>query len=172
VAHPITRTPTTTTTSTTRYFAYAITMKFGQTGDQKTIKNLARLAPLPSKKNPVFLFLGVRDDGKTAAFLMPSYVDAVGDGKCYPSQDRCSIIELKAGDTEYFDVPTADGKLVQYQMDLNSIRVVQVDAPKAKAAAANVSREGQLAAQAASEADESGRIRDYLGRVRFLSHKA
>jgi hypothetical protein len=166
----VTPTPSrpTTPSTTTSYFSYAITMRFGETGDQKRIKDMARLSVLPSKKNPLFVFLGVREDGRTAAFLMPSRVDAIGDGKCYPSADVCQIIELRAGDTEYFDLMTPSGKLVQYQMDLRSIRMIQVAASKAKTAAARISRAGQGVVRAVSKDADAGSVRQYLGRSRFL----
>jgi len=147
-----------------------MTMRFGETGDQTLMKDVARLSLLPAKKNPLFVYLGVRQDGRSVAFLMPSFVRAIGDGTCFPSPQRCQIVELRAGDTEYFDLVRPDGKLVQYQIDVASIRMVKVPGPKptTKTATGPVSRAGtRLLRAVAQDADAKG-VREYLGTARFL----
>ncbi len=115
---------------------YHLTLKFGRTdGDQKTYKDVARLSPLPSADNPFFVYTGVLKDGKTAVFLLSSDATATGDGHCKPSAKSCQTIEVKQGDTEFFD-RTVDGQDVQYQLDI--VRVFKKgEASPTAAAAAN-----------------------------------
>jgi hypothetical protein len=113
-----------------------LTLKFGRTdGEQKTYKDVARLSPLPSADNPFFVYTGVLKDGKTAVFLLSSDATATGDGHCKPSAKSCQTIEVKQGDTEFFD-RTVDGQDIQYQLDV--VRVFKKgEATAAAAAAAN-----------------------------------
>ena len=83
----------------------------------KTYHDVARLSPLPSADNPFFVYPGVLKDGKTAVFLLSSDATATGDGHCRPSAKSCQTIEVKEGDTEFFDL-TVDGEAVQYQLDV------------------------------------------------------
>jgi hypothetical protein len=102
---------------------YRVTLKFGPAaGTLKLRRDLVRLTPLPSVKSPFFVLMGVRDDGETARFLISSDAEARGDGVCRPRRSLCESIDLKPGDTEFFDVQTPEGKSVQYQMDLISVR--------------------------------------------------
>lgn len=100
--------------------AYTVDLRFGQADSMKTLKDVTRLTPLPSAKSPFFVFLGAKDDGKTLVFLVSSDAKATGDGKCKPSSGDCETIELRAGDTEFFDL-TTDAGVVQYQMDIVKI---------------------------------------------------
>lgn len=102
---------------------YRVTLKFGPAaGTLKLRRDLVRLTPLPSVTSPFFVLMGVRDDGETARFLISSDAEARGDGVCRPRRSLCESIDLKPGDTEFFDVETPEGKSVQYQMDLISVR--------------------------------------------------
>jgi hypothetical protein len=113
---------------------YHLTLKFGRSdGDQKTYKDVARLSPLPSADNPFFVYTGVLKDGKTAVFLLSSDATATGDGHCKPSAKSCQTIEVKQGDTEFFD-RTVDGQDIQYQLDI--VRVFKKGEASAVAAAA------------------------------------
>lgn len=105
----------------TRSSAYRIGLRFGTPGKLRRIHDLERLAPLPSRSDPFFVFLGVRSDGKTAVFLVSSDAKGTGDGKCRPRPSVCSTVEMQAEDTEFFDLTRDDGSIVQYQLDLLSI---------------------------------------------------
>jgi hypothetical protein len=107
---------------------YHVSLRFGETGRQETLRDIARLTPLPSVENPFFGYLGVLEDGETAVFLVSSDAVPTGDGTCRPSAARCETIELKAGDTEFFDHTGPDGVVTQYQMDLLSVRKTEVQA--------------------------------------------
>ncbi len=150
--------PKTTTTD-----VYRVNLRFGQAGGMHTIKNIARLTPLPSATNPFFVFLGVKNDGHTAVFLVSSDAKATGDGTCKPSSSDCETIEMGAGDTEFFDL-TTDSGVVQFQMDVISIAHTTVTREVAKAAHARASRIGSGMLQ---EARKAGDLPQQLGWYRW-----
>jgi hypothetical protein len=121
---------------------YRVDLRLGTPGELKVLRDVARLAPLPSADNPFFVFLGVLEDRETLVFLLSSDVTATGDGTCRPSSKNCQTIELKTGDTEFFDFAQEDGTVVQYQMDV--LKVDRRDATTAKAAAASYARKSQV----------------------------
>lgn len=96
-----------------------VTLTVGETSTE--FPNTPRLTPLPSAENPLFVYLGVLSDKKTAVFMVAAASTAVGDGTCRPSPDLCETLEIKAGETEFLDVTTGDNQTVQYQLDLKSI---------------------------------------------------
>ena len=57
----------------------------------------------------MLIYLGVLDDKKTAVFLLDSGVIAQGDGTCKPSRTSCETIQIREGETEFFDVAGDDG---------------------------------------------------------------
>jgi hypothetical protein len=114
---------------------YHLSLRFGraESSQLKTYHDVARLSPLPTADNPFFVYTGVLKDGKTAVFLLSSDAKATGDGHCRPSPQSCQTIEVKEGDTEFFDL-TVGGQAVQYQLDV--VRVFKKGASSAVAAAA------------------------------------
>jgi len=100
---------------------YRISLRFGRTGKVATRRDLARLTPLPTVDNPFFVFLGVLKGGTRAVFLVSDEAKPTGDGICKPRTTDCQTIELRVGDTEYFDIERAEGP-VQYELELLSIR--------------------------------------------------
>jgi hypothetical protein len=100
--------------------SYRVTLRFGKAGKQKTLRDIARFSPLPSGDSPFFIYLGVLDDLETAVFMISSDATATGDGTCRPRKTDCQTIEMKAGDTEFFDFGTGED-VVQYQMDLKKV---------------------------------------------------
>lgn len=123
------------TSDTDKLDLYHLTLRFGKAGDLKTLTDVARLSPLPSADNPFFVYTGVLKDGKTAVFLLSSDAEATGDGKCRPSAKNCQTIEVKQGDTEFFDLEV-DGKAIQYQLDVLKVAKKGETAGTAAAAAA------------------------------------
>jgi hypothetical protein len=123
---------------------WRVNLRFGEAGDQKTHKDIPRLSPLPSATDPFFIFLGVLADGKTAVFLISSDTTATGDGKCKPTPEQCDTIEMRAGDTEFFDVAQGNAGVTQYELDLLKVfkNTVKGKAAGAKAAS-RVSKDGQ-----------------------------
>jgi hypothetical protein len=116
---------------------WRVNLRFGEAGDQKVHHDIPRLTPLPSATDPFFVFLGILSDGKTAVFLISSDATATGDGKCKPSPTQCDTIEMRAGDTEFFDVAQGNAGVVQYELDL--LKVIH-DKVRSTAAAAKASR--------------------------------
>ncbi|TML07525.1 MAG: hypothetical protein E6G41_04405 [Actinobacteria bacterium] len=116
---------------------WKVNLRFGEPGEQKLRHDVTRLTPLPSATNPFFVFLGVLSDGKTAVFLISSDATATGDGTCKPDPTQCDTIEMKAGDTEFFDVAQGNAGVVQYELDLIKVFHGTV---KGKAAAAKAAR--------------------------------
>jgi hypothetical protein len=138
-----TTTPDSSDDSSTKKATYKVSLRFGQTGNEKTIRDIARLSPLPSVTDPFFVFLGVLKDGKTAVFMVSSDAAPTGDGSCKPSAADCQTIHLKADEEEWFDFTNPDGSVVQYRMKLLSVREVEVSSEsKARAAYARHSRVG------------------------------
>jgi hypothetical protein len=133
---------------------YHLTLKFGRSdGEQKTYKDVARLSPLPSADNPFFVYTGVLKDGKTAVFLLSSDATATGDGHCKPSSKSCQTIEVKQGDTEFFD-RTVDGEDIQYQLDI--VRVFRKGEASATAAVAANERHSTAGADLLRKAHVNG----------------
>jgi hypothetical protein len=116
---------------------WRVNLRFGDAGNQKVRHDVPRLTPLPSTTDPFFIFLGVLSDHKTAVFLISSDATATGDGTCKPDPDQCDTIEMKAGDTEFFDVAQGNAGVLQYELDLLKVFKDQV---KGKAAAARAAR--------------------------------
>jgi hypothetical protein len=134
---PVTPSTGTGKTGTTVQDVWAVNLRFGQPGDQKVHHDVPRLTPLPSATNPFFVFLGVLKDHKTAVFLISSDATATGDGTCKPNPTQCDTVELKAGDTEFFDVAQGNAGVTQYELDVIKVLHTKVTG---KAAAAKASR--------------------------------
>jgi hypothetical protein len=116
---------------------WRLNLRFGEAGDQHVRHDVPRLTPLPSATDPFFVFLGILSDGKTAVFLISSDATATGDGKCKPNPTQCDTIEMRAGDTEFFDVAQGNAGVVQYELDL--LKIIH-DKVSGKAAAARAGR--------------------------------
>jgi hypothetical protein len=124
--------------------SYHVDVRVGRTGDVRAADDVARLSPLPSAEDPFLVFLGVAEDGESATFLLSSDAVPTGMGTCEPSAERCERIRMRAGDTEYFDVTTPEGEVVQYELEVRRIaREVGPTADAASAARARESAEGR-----------------------------
>jgi hypothetical protein len=134
---------------------YHLSLRFGraEATQLKTYHDVARLSPLPTADNPFFVYTGVLKDGKTAVFLLSSDATATGDGHCRPSSKSCQTIEVKEGDTEFFDL-TVDGEAVQYQLDV--VKVFKKGASTATAAAAAYERHSNAGAHMLRKAHRVG----------------
>ncbi len=170
-----TTTPTTTGTTTAPQVTppaakpdprdvYKVSIRFGKSGHLKTRRNIERFTPLPSSEFPFFVYLGVLDDKQTAVFMISSDVTATGDGTCRPRKTDCQTIELKKGDTEFFDYsPTGeDADVTQFQLDILTVQEKYVPASEnlAKARAA-FHLQGARAVQAANAAKLIPQLGDY-----------
>jgi hypothetical protein len=97
-------------------------VKFGPSDGSRPTRDITDGTPLPSASNPLLVYVGLKSDGKTALFLVSSDAQPQGDGVCRPNRAICSELELKPGQTEFFDV-TGPGGTVQYELDV--VRVVK-----------------------------------------------
>ena len=142
--------------------AYSVTMRFGRPGHMRTLRNVRRLAPLPSVVNPFFVFLGVMKDHETAVFLVSSDAVATGDGKCRPSAKDCATVEMKAGDIEFFDFTDETGKVTQFELDLKRVdRTPLKTVAAVRAAYARRSVAGQELLRDAHQVGQAGAARAY-----------
>lgn len=116
---------------------YTVKLTFGEAGSQKTYNNVARLTPLPSADDPLFVFLGLKSDGKSAVFLVDAGAVPSGDGKCEPSTEDCEQVVLQKGDVEFFEVQSGTAGVVQYELELKDIHK-STAATKASAARAHI----------------------------------
>jgi hypothetical protein len=174
--------PTGTTPVTPKkksYELYELSVRFGSsTAGRPPRKDVKRLQALPSNSNPVLIYLGVLKDKKTAVFLLDSGVVAQGDGECHPSRNQCETIQIHAGETEFFDVPDANGQVgsgAQYELDVLKLhKTTTTDAKKASKARASVSKKGRMILRARVAGDGPLRYRydAKTGRLERLSKKA
>lgn len=135
---------------------YRVSLRFGEPGAQKTLRDVARLSPLPNAERPFFVFLGVLSGGKKAVFLVSSDATATGDGSCRPSKTNCETVEMEKGDTEFFDLETESG-IVQYQLDLVTLkRRVPLDRAEVAAAQARARARAEAARRKAAKAEPTG----------------
>ena len=116
----------------TLFGGYRTDLQFGHPGALVKRYDLARLTPLPSADDPSFIFLGVMgaEDDTKALFLNPSEAAASGDAVCVPSPEECTRVELRAGQSGLFDVPTIDGQSAEYQLDVDAITEVEASTPE------------------------------------------
>jgi hypothetical protein len=119
---------------------YHVSLRFGVNGGKlTTIRDVARLSPLPSVTDPFFVYLGViqvkAKNEKRAVFIVSSDATPNGEGACHPTTQDCETVELTVGQTAYFDYTAPGGQVTQYELQLAGIHKTAVKA-EAKAAAA------------------------------------
>lgn len=113
----------------------SIKVRFGKTGGEGTTTTLERLQALPSAASPVLVYMGIKDGGKVAVFMLSGDVTAEGDGTCDPDPGSCQTLKLRAGETEFLDVKDTGGTDGQYEIDVEAIHAkTTASAAQAKAA--------------------------------------
>jgi hypothetical protein len=113
-----------------------VSLKLGPIGQLTTYKDVARLSALPSAAKPLFIFIGVLKDGKTAV-LLPSSVIQISpesDVSCKPSDKSCQTLELTSEDTVFFTI-AGDPQAVHYQLNILSVKAKSAGSTKATTAA-------------------------------------
>lgn len=122
--------------STPRSYAagYRVDVTYGRQGDLNPHGDLARLDPLSALKAPLVLFLGVKDDGKSAVFTVLADAAVSGDGVCRPSPLDCQVVGLKPGDAELFDVPSG-GRALRYELQVDKVSRQTVSSAQASVTA-------------------------------------
>jgi hypothetical protein len=155
---------------------YSVTVRFGDSeSDSLKTTVLPRLKPLPSAADPVLVYLGPGDGGKTAVFMVNETIDPVGDGECKPSPANCETLHMRPGDTQFLDVLDDQGEVTaQYQLDLVKIKTSKAGASKAAAARAKISKAGLsvLRARQAAAGPLRYRYEAKSGLVRKLNKRA
>jgi hypothetical protein len=145
--------PTGTGTSGTHvtYFYFATDLAFWRAGTNKRVyRNAARFRAFPSTKNPLLVFLGVKNDARTAVFLVSPLAGPTGPGKCLPSARHCTFLDLKVGQRERIVATNRNQEIVHYRLIVKAVRMVPARSPKAaKAATARASAAGHKIAAAA-----------------------
>jgi len=118
----------TSTEPETFYFAYTAEVRFGKKGnlDRKT---LSQFRALPSSQNPVVVFMGVRQDGKTAVFLVSSAAATTGEGNCEPD-DTCTFLYMRIGDKQSIEAVNSNDEVVTFGLVLLDIDVKRTDGPE------------------------------------------
>ena len=89
-------------------------MRAGKDASVPLRKDVARLTPLPSAALPQAMFMGVMAGGRQAVFALRQGVGHSGPGLCRPGRTQCSVVLLKAGQTEKLTVPGNGGKSWQF----------------------------------------------------------
>ncbi len=97
----------------------------------KPYESLQLLTPLPSKEEPLVVFRGVSNGGKTATFTVAAETILQGQGKCLPSAFECKAIQLKAGQNETLQYLKTGTQTVQ----TFELRLVSITPATASAAA-------------------------------------
>ncbi len=97
----------------------------------KPYESLQLLTPLPSKEEPLVVFRGVSNGGKTATFTVAAETILQGQGKCLPSALECKAIQLKAGQNETLQYLKVGTQTVQ----TFELRLVSITPATASAAA-------------------------------------
>ncbi len=152
--------PTGTEQPAPNYELYSLTVRFGASDSESLEKmNLPRLKALPSARDPLLVYLGPGKGGKSAVFMVDASLEPQGDGTCDPNPVNCETIELREGETEFFDVLDETGNpTAQYQLDLIDIKTsTTASSAKAKQARAKASKTGRSALRAHQSA--SGPLR-------------
>jgi hypothetical protein len=143
-------------------------VSWGQAGATHAQSDLVRLSALKAAGRTIVIFLGVKDDGRTAVFLLAGDASPTGDGKCLPSTAHCQAIELRQGESEFFDVTSGDAGVTQYELDVNGVGVRHAaDAAAAAKAKERVSTTGKAALR---QAIDSGDV-PYIGHYDYSTRR-
>lgn len=127
-----------------RYFFYTTDLAFGQAARSlRTYRSVPRLTALPSAANPVMVFLGVKDGGRAALFMVWSLASLSGSGTCLPSKSKCFFLKLAPGARETINAPNAQGTQSTYTLRVTAIHLRSTSSlAQARAANARVSSLG------------------------------
>jgi hypothetical protein len=168
--------PTTPAEPQEKQEMYSVTVRFGDSeSDSLDTTVLPRLKPLPSASDPVLVYLGPGDGGKTAVFVLDESLEPQGDGVCRPSPANCETLHMRAGETTFLDVLDDEGEVTaQYQLDVVKIKTRKASPTKIGAARARASKAGLsvLKAREAAVGPLRYRYEAKSGLVRKLDKRA
>ena len=75
------------------------------------------------------MFMGVKEDGETAIFLLSSAATSTGEGNCEPD-DTCTFLYMKEGDKQRLEAVNENDEVVTYELVLLGIDVKRTDGPE------------------------------------------
>lgn len=169
---PPTYTPPSTTPSAPKTYEVAtIAVRFGSSTSTRNVRNLPRLKALPSVAEPVLIYLGLRDDNRTAVFMVEAGALARGDGRCVPSPSDCQTIEIKPGETEFIDIKRG-GSSIQYQLDYIKVRRKKATASQARRAYSSEAAGGRDLLRSRLSRVGRWRYDESTGRIKQADQKA
>jgi hypothetical protein len=117
--------------------AFSVKVRFGSTADEDLATSIIeRLSVLPDEENPLVVYRGVDKSGKAAIFELTGDVVAEGDGDCEPTPENCQYVKLRAGETEFITLKTAEGDDAtagQFELDVVKIYKKQTKVAAAEA---------------------------------------
>lgn len=148
--------PSTVPDTTQAYYTYVAEVKFGELGATEN-RTLQRMRAMPSTDNPIVVFLGATTDAETAVFLVSTSADPSGDGKCKPSDDQCTFLYMKEGDTQTFGVADETGALKTYELTLRKIESKLIEAPSASGSKSSAKGRSQARATIGAGAAKKAR---------------
>lgn len=76
-------------------YSYAADIQFGLVDDLKRYASVQRLGLVPSRREPLLMYLGVSTGHKTAVFMVDSRLSQGGEGECVPKASLCTFLELR-----------------------------------------------------------------------------
>ena len=122
-----------TVSTSQKFYAFRVNVRFGSRGHEKSYKDVKQLGMLPDDKSPVVVFMGMSSDFKTAIFLVDtSKYEAAGEGKCRPSPETCSFVELNLHDAGNEETIASPDGSSEYTLKLTGITRVQLSADQAQ----------------------------------------
>ena len=157
------------TQSETFYYTYAADVRFGKEGnlDRKTLN---QFRSLPSSQDPVVVFMGVKEDGETAIFLLSSAASSTGEGNCEPD-DTCTFLYMKEGDEQRLEAVNENDEVVTYELVLLGIDVKRTDGPE-KATSSSRDERSKRSAHSSRKTRSARRIEKAQARNRAFGFQA
>ncbi len=139
---PATTTPAAgKTTTKTKLYTYGIDVLIKRGGRTTTRNNVQAVSYLPSPAYPIAAFIGVKNDGKTAIFLLSGGVKVLSEkAACVPTRAACTVVELGAGENVLLStVPRLGEPMKRYRLMVRAVALepAKTEAQKGKSTRAN-----------------------------------
>jgi hypothetical protein len=134
----------------TTEFTYVLDVTFWQNGHRRQIKGMEKLDVLPTRLNPLLIFMGVTDGGGNSVFLVDATLETTGEGKCKPNRSDCAFLYLGAGSEQEFTNEDGDS----YRLRIDQIRKVKVgdESSASSATASKKSKSARAAVDGSADA--------------------
>ncbi|HTY97580.1 MAG TPA: hypothetical protein VMB91_11115 [Solirubrobacteraceae bacterium] len=105
----------------------------GQGAGLTPYESLKLYTPLPSQEEPLVVYRGVSNKGRTATFTVATETILQGPGKCLPSAFECKAIQLQEGQNEQLQYLKPGTQNVQ-SYELRLVSITSSNASKASVA--------------------------------------